>query len=143
MATKEEVKRYLSFWFQLGKRVVVGNGGTSLLPQPIFQGDRYSQEFEECWQKIILPSSGDCYLEGTNETIAQMLTPAWEILACSRCTMPVPMRNMGMPPEACPCSTLPSWPNTELPIPRHPVSNQEQLKVIRDRILQNLTIIKQ
>ena len=36
-----------------------------LCPLPIFNGDRYSSQFEDCWQKILDPESGDCYLEGT------------------------------------------------------------------------------
>ncbi|WP_066380908.1 MULTISPECIES: hypothetical protein [unclassified Anabaena] len=138
MANKEEVKKYLAHWFQLGKKVVIGNEGTKMLPQPIFQGDRYSKDFEECWQKILL-SAGDCYLEGTDETIAELLTPAWEMWPCSRCSMPVPMKNVGMPAAFCPCNDLPGWPNTDLPAPRCPINNEEQLKNIRNRLLGNLT----
>jgi hypothetical protein len=138
MANTEEVKRYLSYWFQLGKKVVIGNEATKLLPQPIFQGDRYSKEFEECWQKIS-SSAGKCYLEGTEETIAELLTPVWEMWPCSRCSMPVPMRNVGMPAALCPCNDLPNWPNTELPCPRCPINNEEQLKLIRDQLLGKLT----
>ncbi|HIK04931.1 MAG TPA: hypothetical protein IGS40_09470 [Trichormus sp. M33_DOE_039] len=138
MANQTEVKKYLAHWFQLGKKVVVGNEGINLLPQPIYQGDRYSKEFEECWQKILL-SASDCYLEGTHETIAELLTPSWEMSPCSRCLMPIPMRNVGMPALLCPCSNLPGWPNTELPNPRCPITDQEQLKIICDRLGQNLS----
>lgn len=141
MATKEEVKTYLAYWFQLGKKVVIGSEGTHLLPQPIFQGDRYSQAFEDCWLKI-LSSSSDSYLDGTQETIAQLLTPVWEMVNCSRCSMPVPLRNMGMPPVSCPCINLPEWPNTELPGPRCPINNQEQLMAIRNRLVGNLTAVR-
>jgi hypothetical protein len=134
MATEKEVKQYLAYWFQLGKKVIRGNGQASLLPRPVLHGDRYSDEFEECWQRIISPESRDCYLEGTQETIAELLTPAWDMIPCSRCTMPVAARNVGMPALLCPCSNLPSWPNTELPAPRSPVSTQEQLIAIRDRL---------
>jgi hypothetical protein len=133
MATKQEIKNYLAYWFQLGKKVVTVNGEASFLPQPVLKGDRYSDEFEECWQKI-LSSSGDFYLEGTHETISELLTPAWEVLPCSRCEMPVPMRNLGMPPLLCPCSDLGNWPNTDLPLPRSPIDNQEQLMLIRHRL---------
>lgn len=37
MATKQEVKEYLAYWFQLGKKVVVGNGKATFLPQPVFE----------------------------------------------------------------------------------------------------------
>lgn len=141
MATKEEVKRYLAYWFQLGKKVVIGSEETHLLPQPIFQGDRYSQEFEDCWQRI-LSSSSDSYLDGTEETIAELLTPGWDMVDCSRCSMPVPLRNMGMPPVSCPCGDLPGWPNTELPRPKCPINNQEQLMAIRNRLVGNLTAVK-
>jgi len=136
MATEQDVKRYLAYWFELGKKVVVGNGGAYLLPKPVLKGDRYSDEFEDCWEKIY-SAAAECYLEGTDETIAELLTPAWEMLPCSRCEMPVPKRNVGMPALNCPCNTLPNWPNTELPPPRSPISNQEQLKLIRDRLGKN------
>lgn len=134
MATKHEVKQYLAYWFQLGKKVMTNNGSASLLPQPVIQGDRYSDEFETTWQQIISPETGDCYLDGTQETIAELLTPTWEMSHCGRCTMPVPVRSLGMPPSLCPCNDLPNWPNTELPLPRKPVNNQEQLSAIRDRL---------
>jgi hypothetical protein len=133
MATKQEIKNYLAYWFQLGKKVVTVNGEASFLPQPVLKGDRYSNEFEECWQKI-LSSSSDCYLEGTHETISELLTPAWEVLPCGRCEMPVPMRNLGMPAVLCPCNDLENWPNTDLPAPRSPINNQEQLMLIRHRL---------
>ena len=135
MASQQEVKQYLAYWFQLGKKVVFGNGEVRLLPQQVIKGDRYSDEFEECWQKIISPEAGDCYLEGTQETIEQLLTAAWEVNPCARCTMPVPVRNVGMPPELCPCNDLSNWPNTELPQPRSPVNTKDQLTAIRDRLL--------
>ncbi len=135
MASQQEVKQYLAYWFQLGKKVVFGNGEVRLLPQQVIKGDRYSDEFEECWQKIISPEAGDCYLEGTQETIEQLLTAAWEVNQCARCTMPVPVSNVGMPPELCPCNDLSNWPNTELPQPRSPVNTKDQLTAIRDRLL--------
>ena len=135
MATEQDVKRYLAYWFQLGKQVIVGGGRAYLLPQPVLKGDRYSEEFEECWQEI-RSVAGECHLEGTDETIAELLSPAWELLPCSRCDMPIAMRNVGMPALFCPCHSLPTWPNTELPSPRNPISSQEQLKSIRDRLWQ-------
>lgn len=137
MATKQEVKQYLAYWFQLGKKVMRGNGKSCFLPKSIIEGDRYSQEFETAWQQIISQNSGDCYLEGTQETIAQLLTPTWEMSNCARCAMPIPMRNLGMPPELCPCSDLSNWPNSELPPPREPINSQEQLISIRDRLVNN------
>lgn len=135
MASEQEVRQYLAYWFQLGKKVFIHNGQESLLPQPVIQGDRYSQKFEDCWQQILAPESGDCYLEGTEETVAELLTPAWSVSPCARCSMPVPIRNVGMPPLSCPCNDLSSWPNTEIPAPRSPINSQTQLKEIRERLL--------
>ena len=134
MASESEVRKYIAYWFQLGKKVLIRNGSEALLPKSVIAGDRYSSEFEECWQKILSLKSGDCYLQGTNETIAQLLTPAWEISACARCAMPVVFHDSGMAPECCPCYDLPNWPDTGMPQPRSPVSNQLQLSGIRDRL---------
>jgi hypothetical protein len=134
MASEQQVKRYLAYWFQLGKKVVLHNGQSAVLPQPVIVGDRYSDEFEAIWQKILSPDSGDCHLEGTVETIAELLTPKWDVLPCARCDMPVPMINVGMPPELCACNDLPTWPNTELPPPREPVNSQGRLQEIRERL---------
>ena len=134
MATKEEVKMYLAYWFQLGKKVITSNGRATFLPQPVLRGGGYSADFEECWQKILSQATGDCYLEGTYETISELLTPGWEVLPCGRCQMPVSVRSIGMPALLCPCNDLPDWPNTELPAPRSPINTQEQLMVIRRRL---------
>jgi hypothetical protein len=134
MANKQEVKKYLAHWFQLGKKVIVGNTDQSFLPNSVLNGDRYSSEFEECWERILSLETRDCYLEGTQETIAELLTPAWEMLPCGRCNMPVPIRTVGMPALSCPCHSLPTWPNTELPAPRNPVNSREQLTEICARI---------
>ncbi|TVU55404.1 MAG: hypothetical protein EA414_01910 [Arthrospira sp. PLM2.Bin9] len=123
MASENQVKQYLAHWFQLGKKVVLNNGSQTQLPLRIIAGDRYSQEFEECWEQILSPESGDCYLEGTNETIAQLLTPEWEIIDCARCAMPIPVRIHGMPTPCCPCFDLKDWPNSESPAPRLPVNS--------------------
>jgi hypothetical protein len=135
MASKQEVKQYLAYWFQLGKRVVCSKGGVTLRPQEVIKGDRYSDEFEEIWQKVTSPEAGDCYLEGTTETVLELMTPIWEMNACARCSLPVPIRNVGMPPELCPCSDLSNWPNTELPPPRLPVNTKEKLTAICNRLL--------
>jgi len=116
------------------------NGKVSFLPKTIIQGDRYSQEFEECWLQILDPKTGDCYLDGTQETIGELLTPTWEMLPCGRCAMPVPLKNMGMPALLCPCNNLPGWPNTELPAPRSPVCSQETLSDICGRLVENRQI---
>lgn len=137
MASQEQVRQYLAYWFQLGKRVLIFNGDEALLPQPVIHGDRYSSEFEDCWQRIQSVDSGDCYLEGTDQTIAELLSSEWEIVSCARCAMPVPMVVQGQPPDSCPCYDLPLWPDTELPAPRSPVNSRDRLSQIRDRLTQS------
>jgi hypothetical protein len=134
MASENQVRDYLAYWFQLGKRVLIQGGQDSLLPSPVIRGDRYSPEFEACWQTAIASESGDCYLEGTSQTIAELLSPGWEIDPCCRCSMPVPMQLLGVSSLECPCSDLAGWPNTEVPQPRSPVSSQSSLLHIRDRL---------
>jgi hypothetical protein len=135
MASKHQVKQYLAYWLQLGKKVLIRNGEEVLFLPSVIEGDRYSQEFERCWEKVLLPESGDCYIDGTNETIAELLTSVWEITPCGRCSMPVAIRQVGMPPLWCPCHNLLSWPNTELPAPRSPVDSQACLIEICDRLM--------
>ena len=137
MANEKAVRQYLAYWFQAGKRVVLEAKGESYCPQVILQGDRYSPEFEACWNYLSDASSGDCYLEGTSQTIQELLSSKWEIAPCARCDMPVPMLVLGVMPLGCPCFDLPTWPNSDIPQPRSPVNTPEQLVQIRDRLLAN------
>ena len=134
MASEQQVKQYLAYWCQLGKKILLRNGEESLLPQPVIEGDRYSPDFERCWRRILSPDSGDCYLEGTHQSIRELLTCAWEIVPCARCSMPVPIIYVGIQPLPCPCNDLPTWPNTELPPPRSPVNNSTYLSKIQKRL---------
>ena len=136
MASEQQVKRYLAYWLQLGKRIVMENENLPVTVPTVIVGNRYSDEFEKLWQKILSPESENCYLEGTDETIAELLTPVWSLEPCARCQMPIPVKNVGMPPEACPCFDLPWWPNLELPAPREPIASQDRLMTIRDRLNQ-------
>lgn len=135
MASPDQVKQYLAYWFQLGKPLVINNGQETLLPEPVVQGDRYSSEFEACWQRIVDLNGENCYLDGTVQTINELLSSSWDILPCARCDMPVPMLCFGFKDTPCPCFDLPSWPNTALPRPRSPVDSRTQLNQIRDRLL--------
>ena len=135
MASKTEVKTYLAYWFQLGKKIFINNGAASLQPDKVIDGETYSNEFEQCWQKVLSSKSGECYLEGTEQTVAELLSPEWDMASCSRCEMPVPQKSLGMPPLSCPCNDIPNWPNTEIPAPREPVGSQNQLTKIRDSLL--------
>lgn len=137
MASETQVKAYLAYWFQLGKKVVFAKGGETLLPQPVFSGNRYSQAFEACWQRILLFPAG-AYLEGTEQNVQQLLSPAWDIMPCARCTMPVPVSNTAIPFPYCPCRDLADWPNLELPLPRIPTDTQQSLNTICQRLLQQV-----
>lgn len=135
MASYRLVKQYLAYWLQLGKKVVIRNGDRYLLPKPLFEGDRYSQEFEKCWQEILSPESGDCYLEGTDVSINELLSSHWEIEECARCSMPVPSPTRGMPPSCCPCFDLPTWPNSDMPQPRLPANSRQHLNDLCNRLI--------
>lgn len=135
MASPTQVKQYLAYWFQLGKRLMIDNGREVLLPQPIIQGDRYSSEFEACWQRVLQQNGRDCYLEGTSQTLNELLSSTWEISPCVRCQMPVPILSLGAQSSSgCPCFDLPGWPNTVLPQPRMPIDSQTQLNQICNRL---------
>jgi hypothetical protein len=140
MASAEEVKKYLAYWFQLGKGIILDNGKERILPQPVFRGDSYSKEFEECWQRLVATDSHDGYLEGTIQTIRQLLTAQWEITGCARCEMPIPMVKLGIQHLSCPCNDLPLWPNNDIPRPHEPANTKESLKGIRHRLLTKRTL---
>ncbi|MDJ0531613.1 MAG: hypothetical protein QNJ70_03805 [Xenococcaceae cyanobacterium MO_207.B15] len=134
MASTKNVKLYLAHWFQLGKKLVLANGREMLLPKPVMEGGTYSQQFEECWQKVSDLEGKDCYLEGTDSTIATLLSPAWDIHPCARCGMPIARVELGLPSIVCPCNDLMHWPNLELPVPRSPVSTNSHLTRIKNRL---------
>ncbi|WP_088890648.1 hypothetical protein [Leptolyngbya ohadii] len=144
MASPEQVKQYLAYWFQLGKPLILDgknteDGRSKVLPQSVIQGDRYSPEFEACWQQISSGAWKSSYLEGTVQTVEHLLSSQWEISSCARCAMPVPMLSLGLQTgdSECPCADLPGWPNTELPQPRVPVDSRNRLQNIRDRLSQH------
>ncbi|MEB3311918.1 MAG: hypothetical protein VKJ02_16965 [Snowella sp.] len=133
MASAIEVKEYLAYWFQLGKGVIMPKSQRVLLPNPVFEGERFSAIFEEYW-KDILSSSEDCYLDGTEQTIKELLTAHWEIVNCGRCSLPIPA-NHGHPfVNLCPCADMPMWPNLDLPLPRLPISDRESLSRLQCRL---------
>ncbi|MEM1367411.1 MAG: hypothetical protein AAGG02_05200 [Cyanobacteria bacterium P01_H01_bin.15] len=136
MASSEQVKQYLCHWFQLGKKVEFKRAGTAKCPSRIFSlhSGAYAPEFEACWQEILSAGGEQCYLEGTNETIQDLLSPRWEIDPCARCAMPVPIPIQGIGDLECPCQDLENWPNTELPQPRSAVNSTAQLSDLKDRL---------
>ncbi|MEO0409455.1 MAG: hypothetical protein AAF289_19095 [Cyanobacteria bacterium P01_A01_bin.135] len=132
MATQQDVRRYLAYWFQAGKQVTSPQSGP-LKPSAVISGDRYSDAFEHVWNRV-LDHQQVYYLEGTEQTIADLLSDTWDIESCARCDMPVPMVTVGIGSLTCPCNDLSTWPNFELPQPRSPVSSSDRLGDLRDRL---------
>ncbi|WP_267383551.1 hypothetical protein [Cyanobacterium sp. uoEpiScrs1] len=135
MASKAQVKHYLAYWFQLGKQVVLPNRQQKLCPSQIFRGNTYSYEFESYWQ-YIFTASNDCYLEGAEQSIQQLLSPEWKVVECTKCRMPCPIAISENASPICLCLDLPGWPNTKLPSPRSAVDNQTHLARIQQRLAQ-------
>lgn len=133
MASDQEIQTYLALWFQLGKSVVNQPTGAQLHPSPVYHANAYSPAFEQCWQ-IIIQAPRLYYLEGTEQSIAELQSSAWEFIYCARCVMPVPMRLDSAAFGPCPCQDLPLWPNVELPLPRLPISNRKVLNDICHRL---------
>jgi hypothetical protein len=134
MASHERVRAYLAYWFQLGKPVVWGRDQAPCLPSPIFTHGQYSQSFEQCWQQIESRGGEACYLAGTDQSVADLLSEKWDIEDCARCALPIPLSIGVAAATDCPCHDLPQWPNAEMPQPRAAVDSQYRLTGIRDRL---------
>lgn len=134
MALEAEVKKYIACWMQLGKKVWTKSGQSFCITHKVLQQNDYSPEFDECWYQMTALDSGDCYLDGTSITIHALLSPSWEIWDCPRCEMPISMPIAEQPPLSCPCHDLPSWPNTELPLPRAPIDSQNRLLMLQRKL---------
>ena len=134
MASQEQVREYLAYWFQLGKGIIIDNDQSVHRPQPVLQGDRLSPEFEDCWAQIMAHGGSNCYLESTSITLDQLLTSSWEIDECPRCDLPVAIPAIPYRIEPCPCSDLMHWPNFEVPYPHLPVNTQAHLTTLSERL---------
>jgi hypothetical protein len=132
MASDTEIRQYVAHWFQLGKGIKTRQGNL-LKPQTVFRDNRYTPEFEQCWQAAI--AEPESYLEGTDQTLKELLSDRWELVDCARCAMPIPMVAAGLPQQlGCPCHDLPNWPNNQLPMPRSPIEVTEKTLHLRHRI---------
>jgi hypothetical protein len=134
MASITQVQKYLAYWFGLGKKVVLSKSNRTLLPSKLYEGDRYSVEFEACWQYIITHPEENPHLDGTIQTIEDLLSSRWDISPCARCEMPVPIINLGFVSPDCPCADLDNWPNQELPPPRAPVNTHQHLSKLSQHL---------
>jgi len=127
MATSIEVKEYLAKWLQMGKKVSI-NDAEIQLPK-VINGEHYSPEFEQLWEQSQRAIS---YLEGTNQTIQDLLKPEWEIINCTTCELPVPILSIGYPGvQSCVCDDN---PNLYTIAPRSPVKSSTYLQNISDRL---------
>jgi hypothetical protein len=150
MATQLQVKTYIAHWFQFGKSLLITRQpGVKLRPKEIFQRDSesnldYSNEFEQCWQSITTPPGepgylGDVYLEGTTQTIQELLSPSWDIDLCARCGVKVPLKSIGIQDMTCICDDMKGMPNPDTIQPREPLTNRVVLAEIRDRLAQSIS----
>lgn len=135
MASEIEVKEYLAYWLQLGKGILMPKSQERLFPKPIFEGTQFSKDFEQIWQKILVNQTS-CYLEGTEQTFQELLSPAWEMVSCARCTLPMPLSRVHPPSCLCPCVDLCLWPNNELPLPKLPTLEGVRLRRVQMRLQQ-------
>ena len=110
------------------------DGSIAYQEKNVVQGDRYTDDFERCWQAIAQDNGKSFYLGGTNQSLAELLSPAWEITGCARCGMPTPIAQSSVQTLACPCEDLDNWPDLDTIRPRPPVSSQTQLSQISQRL---------
>ncbi len=134
MATPEAVRHYLACWFQAGKGVHCGQ--ETWRPQPVTQAGQYSPEFLTLWQEMERRGLDRYYLAGAEVSLGQLCRDDWEIMDCSRCTMPIPIKVTGMNVGSCPCADLACWPNLDLPLPHGLVDSQAHLAHVQARLCQ-------
>ncbi|MBE9060798.1 hypothetical protein [cf. Phormidesmis sp. LEGE 11477] len=134
MASSTQVKNYLAYWLQLGKPIVTADGQIVCQPKKVIHGDRFSTEFEDCWAKVMSREGTGYYLRGTDQSIADLLSPGWEMASCARCNMIVPTPEVLINTFPCPCHDLADWPNEEVPQPRLPINSQKRLSQIQQRM---------
>ncbi|AFY74861.1 hypothetical protein Syn7502_02936 [Synechococcus sp. PCC 7502] len=130
MATNIEVKEYLAKWLQIGKKISIDDVQISM-PQ-VIRGEAYTPEFEQLWDYV---QQAIATLNGTNETIQDLLKPEWEIITCAVCEMPISSLSSGYRQiKSCPCSDLSMHPNLETIAPRSPITTSIYLQNISDRL---------
>ena len=136
MASASHVKHYIAYWLQLGKSLVIHSHRNVLKSPLIISGENYSAEFEAYWQQALTHASTS-YLGGTSQTIAELLTPEWEVVMCARCPMPIALKVAGISADNCPCQDLNIWPNAETLPPRAPIVSQSVLLDICENLKRN------
>ncbi|NMF60989.1 hypothetical protein [Pseudanabaena yagii] len=140
MASRTLVKNYLAQWMQMGKTVSLSTQNKPVHIHKILQGERYSTPFNNLWSEISTNKAQEAYLSGTSQTISDLLSNQWEIIACARCNLLVPTLGVGpRTPVCCPCDDLPNHPNLDLVSPHVPVKLATHMDALCDRLAQNST----
>ncbi|MBD2176647.1 hypothetical protein H6F42_06925 [Pseudanabaena sp. FACHB-1998] len=139
MASRTLVKTYLAQWMQMGKAVHLPQQNKEVYIHKIIQGEKYSPVFNKLWDEISTAKAQEAYLNGTSQTISDLLSNQWEIIPCARCSLLVPCLDMGARvPISCPCDDLVGHPNLESIAPRQPVKTLSHLDNLCDRLDQKL-----
>jgi hypothetical protein len=137
MASRTLVKNYVAQWMQMGKTVSLSTQGKEVHVYKVLQGERYSTLFNKLWDEISTTKAQEAYLSGTDQTINDLLSNHWEIIACARCNLLVPSLDMGARvPVCCPCDDIPNHPNLDLVSPHLPVTLVSKLDDLCDRLAQ-------
>ncbi|PZU99924.1 MAG: hypothetical protein DCE90_01135 [Pseudanabaena sp.] len=137
MASRTLVKNYLAQWMQMGKTVRLSPQGEEVHIYKIIQGERYSPLFNQLWDEISTTKAKEAYLSGTDQSIGELLSNKWEIIACARCNLLVPSIDMGpRVPVCCPCDDLPNHPNLDSVAPHVPITLVSQIDNLCDRLAQ-------
>lgn len=132
MASKTEVKEYLAYWMQLGRKLVVADRLVSL--DQVVAGDHYTTRFEEIWQESQAQAEFTS-LEGSEVSLKQLFAPTYELLDCPRCHLPLPSPDLGpRPAQSCPCDHLKLLPNLDTVPPRLPIDTGAKLRSIYQRL---------
>lgn len=136
MASRTFVKNYIAQWMQMGKSVSLSTQGEQVSIYKILDGEEYSSSFNKLWDEISTTKADQAYLDGTDQTINDLLSDRWEIIGCARCSLLVPSLDLGpRVPVCCPCNDLPSHPNLDLVAPHVPVKLSTAINGLCDRLI--------
>jgi hypothetical protein len=137
MASRTLVKNYVAQWMQMGKGVSLSNYEEEIHIYKILQGEKYSPLFNELWEQISTTKAEEAHLSGTDQSIGDLLSNHWEIIACARCDLLVPSLDLGARvPVSCPCDGIPNHPNLDSVAPHNPVTLIDQISNLKDRLAQ-------
>ena len=136
MASRTLVKNYIAQWMQMGKSISLSTQGKQVSIYKIINGEEYSSLFNKLWDEISTTKADEAYLDGTDQTIDDLLSDRWEIIGCARCSLLVPSLDLGpRVPVCCPCDDLPTHPNLDLVAPHVPVKLSTAINELCDRLI--------